>query len=164
MPASGTITLNEGRRGDHADGRNILTCCRLAAIIIFGEANSALDLIATQARHMRLDIAAGTAVGRNRPTTGGPADRDWRAATDLRVQPAGYGGSLNGTKIASQADYAAMFGPTTGDKLAGGHTDLIIEVERPDDLHARLNLAAAKHSRWNGQAQTTRARRAPLIR
>jgi len=40
----------------------------------------------------------------------------------------------------SRADYAAMFGPTTGDKLRLADTDLIIEVER--DLTAELAGAA----------------------
>ena len=39
------------------------------------------------------------------------------------------------TKI-SRADYAAMFGPTTGDRLRLADTDLVIEVER--DLTAEL--------------------------
>ncbi|MEL7258025.1 MAG: urease subunit alpha, partial [Pseudomonadota bacterium] len=39
-----------------------------------------------------------------------------------------------------RSDYAAMFGPTTGDKLRLADTDLIIEVER--DLTA-LNVGAA---------------------
>ena len=30
----------------------------------------------------------------------------------------------------SRSDYAAMFGPTTGDRLRLADTDLIIEVER----------------------------------
>ncbi|WP_137701496.1 urease subunit alpha [Marimonas lutisalis] len=40
----------------------------------------------------------------------------------------------------SRADYAAMFGPTTGDRLRLADTDLIIEVER--DLTAELAGAA----------------------
>ncbi|MDA3859141.1 MAG: urease subunit alpha, partial [Roseovarius sp.] len=36
----------------------------------------------------------------------------------------------------NRADYAAMFGPTTGDRLRLADTDLIIEVER--DLTAEL--------------------------
>ncbi|MBT8414022.1 MAG: urease subunit alpha, partial [Boseongicola sp.] len=76
----------------------------------------------------------------------------------------------------SRADYAAMFGPTTGDKLRLADTDLIIEVER--DLTAEAaGRAASGGSGANalaygeevkfgggkvirdgmGQAQTTRA-------
>lgn len=75
------------------------------------------------------------------------------------------------TKI-SRADYAAMFGPTTGDKLRLADTDLIIEVER--DLTAEavgqaqggnapvygeeVKFGGGKVIRDGmGQAQTTRA-------
>ncbi len=47
----------------------------------------------------------------------------------------------------SRRDYAAMFGPTTGDKLRLADTDLIIEVER--DLTAEL--AGAATSGGSGQ-------------
>ena len=40
-----------------------------------------------------------------------------------------------------RADYAAMFGPTVGDKVRLADTDLIIEVER--DLIAERAGAAA---------------------
>ena len=72
----------------------------------------------------------------------------------------------------SRADYAAMFGPTTGDKLRLADTDLIIEVER--DLTAEragaglgsdapiygeeVKFGGGKVIRDGmGQAQTTRA-------
>ncbi len=72
----------------------------------------------------------------------------------------------------SRADYAAMFGPTTGDKLRLADTDLIIEVER--DLTAeRVGAASGVNGPvygeevkfgggkvirdGMGQAQTTRA-------
>ena len=40
----------------------------------------------------------------------------------------------------SRADYAAMFGPTTGDRLRLADTDLIIEVE--SDLTAERCIRA----------------------
>ncbi|MFN3211080.1 MAG: urease subunit alpha [Roseovarius sp.] len=49
----------------------------------------------------------------------------------------------------SRADYAAMFGPTTGDKVRLADTDLIIEVER--DLTA-LNAGAAATGGSGGNA------------
>ncbi|WP_420862664.1 urease subunit alpha [Algirhabdus cladophorae] len=69
----------------------------------------------------------------------------------------------------SRADYAAMFGPTVGDKLRLADTDLIIEVER--DLTAEAAgpanaLAYGEEVKFGGgkvirdgmgQAQTTRA-------
>ena len=60
----------------------------------------------------------------------------------------------------SRADYAAMFGPTVGDKLRLADTDLIIEVER--DLTGpygeEVKFGGGKVIRDGmGQAQTTRA-------
>ncbi|WP_136441085.1 urease subunit alpha [Pacificoceanicola onchidii] len=49
----------------------------------------------------------------------------------------------------SRADYAAMFGPTTGDKLRLADTDLIIEVER--DLTAEA-VGAAQSGGTGGNA------------
>ncbi|SMR71038.1 urease subunit alpha [Aliiroseovarius halocynthiae] len=70
----------------------------------------------------------------------------------------------------SRADYAAMFGPTTGDKLRLADTDLIIEVERDltADLAGRqgaqplygeeVKFGGGKVIRDGmGQAQTTRS-------
>ncbi len=64
----------------------------------------------------------------------------------------------------SRADYAAMFGPTTGDKVRLADTDLIIEVER--DLIAErggygeeVKFGGGKVIRDGmGQSQVTRAR------
>ncbi len=60
----------------------------------------------------------------------------------------------------SRSDYAAMFGPTTGDKVRLADTDLIIEVER--DLTGpygeEVKFGGGKVIRDGmGQAQTTRA-------
>jgi urease subunit alpha len=62
------------------------------------------------------------------------------------------------TKIA-RADYAAMFGPTTGDKLRLADTDLIIEVERDLTTYGEeVKFGGGKVIRDGmGQAQTTRA-------
>jgi urease subunit beta len=63
MPASGTITLNEGRKAitlmvANTGDRPV----QVGSHYHFGEANSALDFDRTSGRGMRLDIAAGTAV------------------------------------------------------------------------------------------------------
>jgi urease subunit beta len=63
MPASGTITLNEGRKAitlmvANTGDRPV----QVGSHYHFGEANSALDFDRTAGRGMRLDIAAGTAV------------------------------------------------------------------------------------------------------
>ena len=63
MPASGEITLNEGREAitlmvANTGDRPV----QVGSHYHFGEANSALDFDRDAARGMRLDIAAGTAV------------------------------------------------------------------------------------------------------
>ncbi len=62
------------------------------------------------------------------------------------------------TKTA-RADYAAMFGPTTGDRLRLADTDLIIEVERDLTTYGEeVKFGGGKVIRDGmGQAQTTRA-------
>ena len=58
----------------------------------------------------------------------------------------------------SRADYAAMFGPTTGDKLRLADTDLIIEVERDHTTYGEeVKFGGGKVIRDGmGQSQTTR--------
>ncbi len=62
------------------------------------------------------------------------------------------------TKI-SRSDYAAMFGPTTGDKLRLADTDLIIEVERDHTTYGEeVKFGGGKVIRDGmGQSQATRA-------
>ncbi|WP_136637090.1 urease subunit alpha [Pseudooceanicola onchidii] len=59
----------------------------------------------------------------------------------------------------SRADYAAMFGPTTGDRVRLADTDLIIEVERDLTTYGEeVKFGGGKVIRDGmGQAQTTRA-------
>ncbi|MGY9045647.1 urease subunit alpha [Puniceibacterium antarcticum] len=59
----------------------------------------------------------------------------------------------------ARADYAAMFGPTTGDKLRLADTDLIIEVERDLTTYGEeVKFGGGKVIRDGmGQSQTTRA-------
>ncbi|WP_296419790.1 urease subunit alpha [Pseudooctadecabacter sp.] len=59
----------------------------------------------------------------------------------------------------SRHDYAAMFGPTTGDKVRLADTDLIIEVERDLTTYGEeVKFGGGKVIRDGmGQAQTTRA-------
>jgi urease subunit alpha len=58
-----------------------------------------------------------------------------------------------------RADYAAMFGPTTGDRLRLADTDLIIEVEKDLTTYGEeVKFGGGKVIRDGmGQAQTTRA-------
>jgi urease subunit beta len=63
MPASGTITLNEGREAITLKVANTGDRpVQVGSHYHFGEANSALDFDRDAGRGMRLDIAAGTAV------------------------------------------------------------------------------------------------------
>ena len=59
----------------------------------------------------------------------------------------------------SRADYAAMFGPTTGDKMRLADTDLIIEVERDLTTYGEeVKFGGGKVIRDGmGQSQATRA-------
>ena len=59
----------------------------------------------------------------------------------------------------SRADYAAMFGPTTGDRLRLADTDLIIEVEKDFTSHGEeVKFGGGKVIRDGmGQSQATRA-------
>ncbi|WP_297770198.1 urease subunit alpha [uncultured Roseovarius sp.] len=61
-----------------------------------------------------------------------------------------------------RADYAAMYGPTTGDRLRLGDTDLIIEVERDLTTYGdEVKFGGGKVIRDGmGQSQVTRAGRA----
>ncbi|MCE8510213.1 urease subunit alpha [Ruegeria pomeroyi] len=58
-----------------------------------------------------------------------------------------------------RSDYAAMFGPTTGDKIRLADTDLIIEVERDLTVHGEeVKFGGGKVIRDGmGQSQATRA-------
>jgi hypothetical protein len=71
---------------------------------------------------MRLDIAAGTAVRLNQTTTEVQLIAIGGLRRILRVQPAGYGGSLNGTKN-PHGRLCGNVWPTTGDKLRLADTD-----------------------------------------
>ena len=59
----------------------------------------------------------------------------------------------------SRADYAAMFGPTTGDKVRLADTDLVIEVERDYTVYGEeVKFGGGKVIRDGmGQSQVTRA-------
>jgi urease subunit alpha len=59
----------------------------------------------------------------------------------------------------SRATYAAMFGPTTGDRVRLGDTDLIIQVERDFTTYGdEVKFGGGKAIRDGmGQSQITRA-------
>jgi urease subunit alpha len=58
-----------------------------------------------------------------------------------------------------RAEYAALYGPTTGDRVRLGDTDLIIEVERDLTTYGEeVNSAAAKSSAMGWGNLRSRAR------
>ena len=94
----------------------------------FAEANPALDFDRDAARGHRLAVPAGTAVrfepGIDRDVDlvplGGTAHRARAAAAVSRRR------SVRGSSTAAR--YAALYGPTTGDRIRLADTDLLIEV------------------------------------
>lgn len=156
----GRIKLNEGRRkirltvtskGDRP--------IQVGSHYHFIETNPKLEFDRLQARGMRLDIAAGTSVrfepGDSRTVTlveiagnqiiaGGndlaPGNIHDSSITDATLQRLQAGGFLHVEQPTAdlvleplsmdRESYIAMFGPTTGDRIKLGATDLWIEVEK----------------------------------
>ena len=125
----------------------------------FAESNPALDFDRTAAHGMRLDIAAGTAVrfepGQRREVQLIPVSGARRI---FGFNAKSYGRPLMPAEI-SRANYAAMYGPTTGDKVRLADTDLIIEVERDLTTYGEeVKFGGGKVIRDGmGQSQVTRA-------
>ena len=65
----------------------------------------------------------------------------------------------------NRAEYTAMFGPTTGDKLRLADTDLIIEVEKDLTTYGEeVKFGGGKVIRDGmGQSQATRPRSHPTL-
>ncbi|KAF2170127.1 hypothetical protein M409DRAFT_35982 [Zasmidium cellare ATCC 36951] len=157
---NGRIKLNEGRRrirlkvtsqGDRP--------IQVGSHYHFAETNPKLEFDRLKARGMRLDIPAGTSVrfepgdsktvtlveiAGNQLVRGGNALAEGpigdESATQAILQRLQSGGFLHKEEPASDQPldpfimareaYIAMFGPTTGDKIRLGPTDLWIQVER----------------------------------
>lgn len=160
VTVKGKITLNEGRRrirlrvtskGDRP--------IQVGSHYHFIETNPQLDFDRLAAYGYRLDIPAGTSVrfepgdtktvtlvdlGGNRVISGGnnlaTGVVDLSRADEIvtRLQEAGFAHTPDPAADAALADafqidraaYAVMFGPTTGDRIRLGGTDLWIRVER----------------------------------
>lgn len=157
--AAGKIALNEGRRriklkvtskGDRP--------IQVGSHYHFVETNPKLEFDRIKARGMRLDIAAGTSVrfepGESRTVTlveiagnkvirGGndlAAGGIHAVSEDGLIQRLREGGFLHIEQpradlalenyTMDRESYVAMFGPTTGDRVRLGPTDLWIQVER----------------------------------
>jgi urease subunit alpha len=126
-----TITLNVKNTGDRP--------VQVGSHYHFAETNGALDFDRAAAKGFRLNIAAGTAV-RFEPGQSRTVELV-ALAGDRKVF--GFAGDVMGplgaanpspaktsTARISRRAYAEMFGPTTGDRLRLGDTELWVEVER----------------------------------
>ena len=99
----------------------------------FTEVNGALVFDRGAATGMHLDIPAGTAVRFE------PGESRRCSSSRWRGGPAHEPGDLTRDR------YAAMFGPTTGDRMRLGDTELVIEVETDvTDLRRWSESAVAK--------------------
>ena len=111
----------------------------------FFETNEALKFDRKRARGMRLDIPAGTAVrfepGQSRsvrltPYMGAREAHGFRGRVSGKLGPTAKVAAPNeGPTRISRAAYAAMFGPTAGDKVRLADTDLFIEVEKDHTIY-----------------------------
>jgi urease len=110
----------------------------------FFETNAALRFDRDAARGCRLDIPAGTAV---RFEPGQTREVNWSPTPATRRSTASGPRSWDRWRPAmSRIDrraYADMFGPTTGDRVRLGDTELWIEVERDHTIYGEESSSAA---------------------
>ncbi|MDI3328432.1 MAG: urease subunit alpha [Alicyclobacillaceae bacterium] len=154
-----TVTLTVVNRGDRP--------VQVGSHFHFYEVNEALDFDREKAFGMRLNIPAGTAVrfepGEEKPVTlveiGGA--REVYGHRGLTAGPAGASpepaSSRDGGLEMVREAYAAMFGPTAGDRVRLADTDLIIEVERDFTVYGdECKFGGGKVLR-DGMGQSSRA-------
>ena len=162
IPADGDILLNEGRPTVTVQVANTGDRpVQVGSHYHFFETNEALQFDRGQARGMRLDIPAGTAVrfepGQTRDVTLIPYAgsrtvygfnaKDQRQAGEVEPMPFRM----------PRSAYAAMYGPTTGDRVRLADTELMIEVETDRTLYGEeINFGGGKVIRDGmGQSQVT---------
>lgn len=139
--AQGDITLNEGRktitlRVENSGERPV----QIGSHYHFYEVNPALLFNRDATKGFRLNIASGTAV-RFEPGQGREVELVEYAGSrkvygfrgdvmgDLGI-PASPAEGVRKPVTMDKMSYAQMFGPTTGDKVRLGDTDLFIQVEK----------------------------------
>src|SRR5690606_11922356 len=95
---------------------------------------------------------------RTRPGARGASRADLREAESVRLSAEDHGGALMPARI-SRADYADMYGPTTGDRVRLADTELFIEVEKDLTIYGEeVKFGGGKVIRDGmGQSQTSRA-------
>ena len=116
----------------------------------FAAANPALAFDRAAACGYRLDIPAGTSV-RFEPGCPAMVDPGARWPDDASIPGLRPGGGPIGTDSMaemSRASYAALYGPTAGDRIRLADTDLLIEVTEdraadPDRSRATRRSSAA---------------------
>ncbi len=157
LPAEGTIALNDGRATitlmiANTGDRPI----QVGSHYHFAETNAALDFDRTPRaacaghprRHRRAVRAGPVASGH----VGGLCGRPHRA----RLSRPDRGCAVTNL---SRADYAALYGPTKGDRIRLADTEIIIEVERDLTIPGEeVKFGGGKVVRDGmGQSQITRA-------
>ena len=163
FPAEGDIEINAGRptvtltvanTGDRP--------IQVGSHYHFYETNAALPFDREQARGFRLDIPAGTATrfepGQSREVQ---ARRLCRGAPRRRLQRPDQREPLRWRTRSPRGAYAAMFGPTTGDRLRLADTELVIEIESDRTIYGEeVKFGGGKVIRDGmGQSQATPRRR-----
>ncbi|BCT75173.1 urease subunit alpha [Sinomonas cyclohexanicum] len=144
LPAEGEIILNAGRPVIELDVTNTGDRpVQVGSHYHFAEVNRALDFDRGAARGLRLDIPAGTAVrfepgdrkavrlvplGGAREVYGLRSQVDGPLDAEKGSRDAEVGSGLPNRAI-PRAQYAQLYGPTTGDRVRLGDTDLFAEVE-----------------------------------
>ncbi len=163
----GVLTLNEGRATVRLEVSNTGDRpIQVGSHYHFYETNPALRFDREAARGFRLDIAAGTAVRfepgqtrtvelvrlRRRPRRAGLPRRGHGTARRRRRRARG-----RVVKTIDRRAYAEMYGPTTGDRVRLGDTDLVIEVERDLTIYGdEVKFGGGKVIR-DGMGQSQRA-------
>ena len=89
------------------------------------------------------------------------AGADKRRATGLRVQSENHGRARLMPARISRTTYAAMYGPTTGDRVRLADTELFIEVEKDLTTYGEESSSAAARS--SATAWVSHRSRAPTV-
>ena len=165
MPAEGAIEINVGRATRRVTVANTGDRpIQVGSHYHFFEVNPGLEFDRAQARGFRLDIPAGTAV-RFEPGQTRTVDL---VAYDGARTVYGFRGEIMGPLDSEQAErqamktidrraYAEMYGPTTGDRVRLGDTDLVIQIERDHTIYGEeVKFGGGKVIR-DGMGQSQRA-------
>jgi urease beta subunit len=144
-----TVTLTVANTGDRP--------IQVGSHYHFYETNTALAFDREQARGCRLDIPAGTAMRFEPGQSREVRLVGYGGAPCRRLQRQGSTGSCDCPMPMRmpRAAYAAMFGPTTGDRLQLADTELVIEIESDRTIYGeKVKFGGGKVIR-DGMGQST---------